>query len=275
MAVTHTGASIDAFCEQFQTMTVTYDDHVLSIVMGREETPPMDYNMFTELGDLFDGVSQRDEVRVLVLSGIGRRFSVGGNVRRMAAGNDGDEWLSRGSAVSSVARMYRMMMAVDQPIIASVNGDAVGAGATIALHSDIILAADTARLGDPHVLRGLVASAGSYIWPLQMSLTIAKEYLLTGDLMPIAEAHRLGIVNHVYTAEELPERTRELAHRLAATAPHAVRWTKRLLNQPLVRQLTSGLDSGVAHEIITFKTEDHREGAQAFLERRPPRFTGR
>jgi enoyl-CoA hydratase len=237
----------------------------------------MSAEVFRELGDLFDLISMDDEVRAVVLTGEGTRFSTGGNVRGMAERVDSQhpDLLSRTSATALLTRMYRHMLAVDQPVIASVNGDAVGAGTTIALHCDIVLAADRARLGDPHVARGLVASAGAYIWPLVTGFNAAKEYLLTGDLMTAEEAHRLGLVNHVYPAEALREETRRLADRLAAGAPQAIRMTKRLLNRLAVRQLTDILDSGIAHELLTFQTEDHREGVASFLEKRSPRFQGR
>jgi enoyl-CoA hydratase len=264
----------DVFCQSFETLTVELTDGVLWVGLGRdEEITPMGGGMFADLGDLFDAVTLRDDVRVLVLRGVGRTFAVGGNVKQMA--RRGTNHLSRTSAIAYVARMYRHLLAVDQPVIASVNGDAVGAGATLALHCDMILAAEHARFGDPHVLRGLVASVGPYVWPTQVGLNIAKEYLLTGDLLTATEAHRLGMVNHVHPIEDLPDATARFAARFSVAAPHAVRWTKRLLNQDLNRRMVDLLHSGVAHEILTFGTEDHAEGARAFLERRPPTFEGR
>jgi enoyl-CoA hydratase len=263
------------------SVSAVIEDSVLWITMGKEESRhAMFQEVFRDLGDIFDRTSLDDDVRVVVLTGEGRRFSTGGNVRGMAerageAGRTQSDILSRSSSTELLARMYRNMLRVDQPIIASVNGDAVGAGTTIALHCDIILAAESARFGDPHVRRGLVASAGAYIWPLVTGLNIAKEYLLTGDLMSATEAHRLGLVNHVYDDAILRAETSALAGRIAAGAPHAVRWTKRLLNRLAIRQLDEILDDGIAHELLTFGTEDHREGVASFLEKRPARFQGR
>jgi enoyl-CoA hydratase len=186
-----------------------------------------------------------------------------------------EDRLAPDSSVRWLSRMYRNMLSMDQPVIACVNGDAVGAGCTLALHCDIVLASREARLGDPHVLRGLVASAGPYVWTTLTSLNIAKEYLLTGDLMPAEEAWRVGLVNHVYEPDELDAAARALAAKLAAGAPRAVQWTKRVLNRMAMRQHVDLLGDGIAHELLTFATEDHAEGAQAFLERRPPTFRGR
>jgi enoyl-CoA hydratase len=281
MSATHAGdgtSELRRLLPRLTAVEASFEGTVLWVVLGAERSRhAMSKDVFHELGDLFDLISMDDEVRVVVLTGEGRRFSTGGNVQGMAerAENQHPDLLSRSSATALLTRMYRNMLSIDQPVIASVNGDAVGAGTTIALHCDIILAADRARMGDPHVARGLVASAGAYIWPLVTGLNIAKEYLLTGDLMSADEAYRLGLVNHVYPAASLREETRQLAQRLAEGAPQAIRMTKRLLNRQAVRQLNEILDSGIAHELLTFGTEDHREGVASFLEKRSPRFQGR
>jgi enoyl-CoA hydratase len=106
------------------------------------------------------------------------------------------------------------------------------------------------------------------------SLNVAKEYLLTGDLLPASEAFRLGLVNHVYPADQLEEQTQALARRLASGAPLAVQWTKRLLNRVANRQFVDMLGEGIAHEMLTFNTLDHAEGVESFLGRRPPVFRG-
>jgi enoyl-CoA hydratase len=261
-------------------MSISSDlvNSVLWVRMGDERSKhAMVQQVFQDLGDLFDAVALDDEVRVVVLTGAGRRFSTGGSLTGMAeraARQDGID-LSHRSSVLLLSRMYRNLLGVDQPIIAAVNGDAVGAGTTLALHCDIVVAAESARFGDPHVQRGLVASAGAYVWPLLTSLNVAKEYLLTGDLMSASEAHRLGLVNHVYPDEEILAQAEALASRLAAGAPHAIRWTKRLLNRPAIRQWNELLGDGIAHEMLSFATADHREGVSAFLEKRPARFEGR
>jgi enoyl-CoA hydratase len=262
--------------ESARTLNVGWVGSVLTVAMGVETVGESLTSLaFQELGDLFDAVSLDDEVHAVVLTGAGKRFSTGGNVRAMAdRAETGERQLSRSSAIAFVGRMYRNLLAVDQPIIACVNGDAIGAGATLALHCDIVVAAEGARLGDPHVKRGLVASAGPYVWSQMASLNVAKEYLLLGDAMDVSEGYRLGLINHVYPPDELWDRAMDLAERLAALPPHAVRWTKRLLNRPLVERMVETLDQGVGYELVTFGTEDHKEGVAAFLERRTPVFRG-
>ena len=272
--------TLQQVCDEATTLRGNLDgDGILWVTMGGPETVgSMVRDAFAELGDIFDVTSMTDDVRVVVLRGGGKRFSTGGDVRRMAEQAETgavEDRLSAGSSVQWLTRMYRNMLSVNQPIIASLNGDAVGAGCTLALHCDIVLASRTARLGDPHVVRGLVASAGPYIWTLMTSLNIAKEYLLTGDLLSAEEAWRIGMVNHVYDPDELPKATEEMAIKLAKGAPKAVQWTKRVLNRMAMRQHVDLLEDGIAHELLSFSTDDHAEGANAFLERRPPVFRGR
>jgi enoyl-CoA hydratase len=270
--------SLTEVLERSTTLSASLDDGVLWTHIGRDtDEGAMVRDAFRELGNLFDAVSTCDDVRVLVLTGAGRHFSTGGNVRAMddrVRGEDEVATHSLGSAINYLKRMYRNLLAVDQPVVASVNGHAVGAGTTLALHCDIVLASVEAKFGDPHVRRGLVASAGPGIWTQMTSLNVAKEYLLTGDLLTAEEAHRIGLVNHVYPADQLEAESRALAGRLAAGPPLAVQWTKRLLNRAADRQHVDLLQNGIAHELLTFATEDHAEGVRSFLEHRPPVFRG-
>ena len=121
------------------------------------------------------------------------------------------------TSLPEAKRIIFRMLECDKPVIARVNGHAVGLGATVALMCDIIIAADTAKIGDPHVNAGLVAGdGGALIWPQLIGFARAKEYLFTGDLMTAAEAHRIGLINHVVPAEELDAKVYGLARRLAA-----------------------------------------------------------
>jgi enoyl-CoA hydratase len=136
------------------------------------------------------------------------------------------------------------MLECDKPVIARVNGHAVGLGATVALMCDIIIAADTARIGDPHVNAGLVAGdGGALIWPQLIGFARAKEYLFTGDLMTAAEAHRIGLINHV-------------------------------INIPLRQIAHSTMDLSLSLETQSNQSQDHQEAVSAFAAKRRPNFTG-
>jgi enoyl-CoA hydratase len=173
-------------------------------------------------------------------------------------------------------RLPHAMLAVKQPIICAVTGHAVGIGATIALFCDIVLMAEHAKMGDPHVKVGLVAGdGGAVIWPLLVGLNRAKELLLTGDLVSAPEAYRLGLANRVLPAGELMPAARELAQRLARGPALAIQWTKLAINRVLRQATENVLDASLALEGITIASRDHAEGIAAFLEKRPPQFEGR
>jgi len=153
---------------------------------------------------------------------------------------------------------------------------AVGLGATVALMCDIIIAADTAKIGDPHVNAGLVAGdGGALIWPQLIGFARAKEYLFTGDLMTAAEAHRIGLINHVVPPSELDENVYGLAHRLAAGAIKSIRWTKQVINIPLRQIAHATMDLSLSLETQSNLSKDHQEAVSAFAAKRRPNFTGK
>jgi enoyl-CoA hydratase/carnithine racemase len=168
------------------------------------------------------------------------------------------------------------ILAVEQPIIAALNGDAIGMGATVALLCDIVIASEEARIGDPHVRMGLVAGDGAAaIWPLLVGVNKAKEMLMMGDLISAQEAERLGLVNRVVPHQEVMSTAMEIATHLAQGAAKAIRWTKLCVNKRLKEDVNLVLDTSLALEWLTVATEDHHEALQSFLDKRPPRFKGR
>jgi enoyl-CoA hydratase len=168
------------------------------------------------------------------------------------------------------------MLDVEQPIVAAVQGYAMGLGATLALFCDIVLAADDAVFADTHVNIGLVAGdGGTVIWPLLTSFAAAKYYLLTGDRISGIEAERIGLIHRAVPADQLLDEARGLADRLAARAPLALRGTKRAINLQLRERTQLLLDPAMIAEGMTFLSEDHQEASTAFVEKRPPVFQGR
>jgi len=231
--------------------------------------------MHDEIAPLFQRIATDRDVRVVVLTGAGdKAFCVGadygGMQQNLAAGGypDGHPDLMLGSAA-----VVRAQLAIPQPLISMINGDALGLGATIALFCDITMMAEEARIGDPHVRAGLVAGdGGTVLWPLLLGLNRGKEYLITGDLMTATEALRFGLVNHVYPRAELEAAVTELAERVAAGPAVAIQFNKRLANADLVDRVNRVLDASLAMEAVTFATADHREAVTAFLEKRQPQF---
>jgi enoyl-CoA hydratase len=221
----------------------------------------------------FAALRRERDARAVLLTGRGRAFSAGGDFA----------WFPE---LQEPARMEALrldakqliwdLVDVEIPIVAALNGPAMGLGASIALLCDVILMADTATIGDPHVKVGIVAGdGGAAIWPLLVGPARAKQYLLTGDPLSAVEAERIGLVNRVVPAADLQREALALATRLAAGAPLAVRYTKLAVNKLVKDALNVAFDTSTALELVTFRSEDHQEALAALRDKRPPNFKGR
>jgi len=248
---------------------------VLRIVIAHPDRPQnrVDGLLHGELARLFRELKREDEARALVLTGEGPAFSAGGDFAWFPTLDD----LAKLEHLRRDAKqMIWDLLDVELPLVAAVNGPAVGLGASLALLCDVIFLAEGASLADPHVRVGLAAGdGGTAIWPLLLGPARAKQYLLTGDPVPAREAERLGLVNFVVPAERLESESLAFAERLAAGAPLALRYTKQALNQTLKQALLGAFDVATALEIVTFRSDDHREALAALAERRAPSFRGR
>ncbi len=251
------------------------DNGVLWVAFNRPDrhnaiTP----EMHAEIAPLFRRIGADRRVSVVVLTGAGDKAfcagaDFGGMQENLDAGyEDGFPDLMIGSA-----DVVRSQLAIPQPVVAAVNGDAIGLGATMALFCDIVFIAEEARIADPHVKAGLVAGdGGAILWPLLLGPHRGKEFLFTGDLMSAEEAHQLGLANHVCPRAELTSAVDAMAQRLASSPRSAIQFNKRLANADLVDRVNRLLDASLAMEAITFGTADHREAVSSFLDRRAPIF---
>jgi enoyl-CoA hydratase len=226
-----------------------------------------------EFTRVFRELKQEDEARAIVLTGSGRAFSAGGSF----------DWFPTLEDLADLEQLRRDakqmiwdLLEVEIPIVAAVNGPAIGLGASLALLCDTIFMADTASIADPHVRLGIVAGdGGAVIWPLILGPARAKQYLLTGDPVNAVEAERIGLVNAVVPAGDLDERALAFASKLAKGAPLAIRYTKQAVNKLVKDALNVAFDTSTALEIVTFQSDDHKEALAAIREKRPPRFRGR
>lgn len=233
--------------------------------------------MHAELEQVWRDLGNDREVNVIVFTGAGKSFSAGGDIKRMAARFGTEEgWDYSLHIPKATHRLFEGMLEVQQPIIAAVNGDAVGLGATLALFADVAIIADSAKFGDSHVKVGLVAGdGGAVVWPLLVGPARAKEFLMRGRLVNGTEAQALGLVNHAVPAAEVMDAAMKMAEELNALPPLAVRWTKLSVNKWIKHQLNLILDASIAYEMLSINSRDHHEAAKAFIEKRPPVYKGR
>ncbi len=254
------------------TIRTELDDGVLVATLNRpERRNALDTVMHSELPFLYQNLAADDEVLVMVLTGAGKYFTVGADFSVM---NENESYPDGhpGLLIEAVATA-RNILAVRQPMIAAVNGDAIGIGATLALFCDIVYMADHARIGDPHVRAGMVCGdGGAVLWPMLMGANRAKEYLMTGDLVTAQDADRLGLTNHVVPLESLMDEAMAMARRLAAGPQIAIRFNKRLVNKDLEARVVQLYDLAAALEALSIETTDHREAVASFLERRDAQF---
>lgn len=259
----------------YQELGIRNNDGVLTVTMKRpEKMNAVGERMHEELARIFADAALDPEVDVVVLTGEGRAFSAGGDIEWMQKMIDVEGAFEKTAAEGK--RIVFSMLDCEKPIIAKVNGHAAGLGATLALFCDVIFAADTARIGDPHVSVGFVAGdGGAVIWPQLVGYARAKEFLMTGELIPAQRAAEIGLINYAVPRDELDARVDEFVGRLQKGAKKAIQWSKVAVNIGLKQLAHSIMDASLSMEALSNKTADHQEAVNAFREKREPIFQGR
>lgn len=261
---------------QYQTLRFDRAGRVLTITINLpEKLNVVTHQLHEELAKVFDDATDDQESDVIVLTGAGTVFCAGGDLTWLH-----DE-LQSGIAPyppvqRTMKRIVQSLLDCPKPVIARVNGDAMGFGSSIALLCDIVIAVDTARFADPHVKVGLSAGdGGALIWPQLIGYAKAKHYLLTGEALTAVEAERLGLITFAIPASEFDEYVAKYAERLARGAQTAIRYTKITANIALRQLVPAMFEASAALEALSKHTEDYREGITAFVEKRRPNFNGR
>ena len=260
--------------ERYETLLIQREGRKLTIVMNRPDAlNAADALLHEELAHVFYDVAADPDSDVIVLTGAGRAFSAGGDIPWMQDAIDTPEMFER--TAREAKRIVFSMLDLEKPLIAKVNGHATGLGATLALFCDVVFANAAAKIGDPHVSIGFVAGdGGPAIWPQLIGFARAKEYLMTGELLPATKAAEIGLINYALLAEELDGAVDAFAERLLKGATKAIRWSKTVTNIELKRIVHQVMDASVAYEALSNRTADHQEAVAAFRAKRTPTFTG-
>lgn len=248
------------------------DDGVLVVTLNRPERGnAANFEMYQELGSIMRPLrAPVDDIGAVVITGAGKMFCAGGDMEMIQTFEDPAVSLQ---VMEEGAHFAKDLLSVRCPVVAAVNGHAMGFGASLALFCDVVIMAEGARFADPHVKAGIVAGdGGALMWPLLVGPNRAKEYLMTGDPLDGPTAYQLGLVNHIVPADEVLPKALELAKRLATGPRHAIAWTKQAVNLPILQQALATMTLGNAQEARAMAGADMVEGTTAFLEKRAPKW---
>lgn len=232
----------------------------------------LDGEVLEELKLIIDKVEMEKDLRVLIITGTGRSFVAGADIRAQSVFDleQARDWGRRGSSI------FRRIEKLEIPTIAAVNGFALGGGCELAMSCDIIIASEKAKFGQPEVSLGIPPGfSGTQRLPRRVGIGKAKELILTGNMISASEAEKIGLANKVVAPEAFMDEVFEMAAKIAGNAPIAVKYSKACIN----RGMQTDIDSGIAMEnelfAMAFATEDQTEGMAAFLEKRPAKFNGK
>lgn len=251
-------------------------NHIALITLNRPEAKnAFSPEMIRLWREYLDEAKEDDNVRVIVVTGRGDTFCSGGDIRDMAEGRL-KSWDMKKFLWDGVHRIVLTLEDIDKPVIAAINGAAMGAGMDMAIMCDLRICSDKARLAESYIMMGLVpGDGGAYFLPKLVGVSKALELLFTGELISPEEALKLGIVNRVVPHDRLMSETFRLAEKIAEKPPLAVRMMKRAVYQGQTSTLRAHLDYISSQLSLLSETEDHIEAAKSFLEKRKPVFKGK
>ena len=259
---------------QFETIIYEKKDNVAWITLNRpEKYNAQNQTLRSEVVAALDDAKDDDEVRVIVLTGAGdKAFSAGADISNFV------DWttISVITTNKGAKRPYNFIREIPKPVIAMVNGMALGGGCELAMSCDIIIASDNARFGQPEISVGVIpGGTGTQILPRLVGEKKAREMIFTGDPISAEEALRIGLVNKVVPPDKLRETVDELIKKLKSKSPAILKFAKLAVNKSLDTPLSIGIECEADLFAMCFGTHDQKEGAKAFLEKRPPNYTGK
>jgi enoyl-CoA hydratase len=257
----------------YKYIHLNQDGPIATIEIDRQDAlNALNGDVFADLSDVLDVVSRESSLRALIITGAGRAFVAGADIAGMSV-LDAAEGRTWGQLGASICRRIEKL---EIPVIAAVNGFALGGGCELALSCDVIIASEKAKFGQPEVTLGIIPGfSGTQRLPRRIGIGKAKELIYTGDIISAEEAERIGLVDKLVPPDALMDEAKALAEKIAARAPIAVKYAKAAIN----RGLQVDIDSGIAMEneffALCFATEDQKNGMKAFLAKEQVEFAGK
>ena len=253
--------------------------HIVTLTMNEPErrNPLTGNTAVPEFLAAIDRIHNDPGVRAVILTGAGSAFSSGGDVRNMQRQSTGavSGMQIRHEYRTGIQRLPLALFNLEVPVIAAVNGAAVGAGLDLACMCDIRIASENAKFAESFVKLGIIpGDGGAWLLTRLIGMSRAAEMVFTGDTINAQQAEQWGLVSRVVPPDQLLPAAREMAGRMAANPGHAVRLAKRLLREAMHTRLDTMLEMAAAFQALAHQTDDHREAVSAFLEKRPPVFRG-
>lgn len=254
------------------------DGPVVTLTMNEPEkrNPLTGNRAIPDLLAAIDRIHNDRSVRCVILTGNGPSFSAGGDIREMKrqASDEVSEMDIRQEYRTGIQRLTLNLFNLEVPLIAAINGHAIGAGLDLACMCDIRIASDKAKMAASFIKVGIIpGDGGAWLLPRIVGMSRAAELVLTGDMIDAQQALSYGLVSRVVAADELLRTARDLAGRITQHASHGVRLTKRLLREGLRSPLETVLELSAVYQAVCHKTPDHTEAVEAFLEKRTPNFS--
>jgi len=255
------------------------DEHVVTLTMNEPErrNPLTGNSAVADFLSAIERIQADRSVRAIILTGAGSAFCSGGDIKTMQAQSTGerDGLQVREDYRTGIQRLPLALFNLEVPVIAAVNGPAIGAGLDLSCMCDIRIASDQARFAESFVKLGIIpGDGGAWLLPRIIGLSRAAELAFTGQIINAEQALQWNLVSRVVPHAELMATAREVAARITANPPHAVRMTKRLMREALHTRLDTSLELAASFQALSHQTADHREAVAAFLEKRTPVFKG-
>ncbi len=266
---------MEAKMSDYETIIYEVKDHVAKLTLNRpDKLNAMTGTTFQEITDALDKADKDNDVRVLVITGNGRAFCAGVDLK--FAAKELTDLKSQTDFLTVGKELLVKIESLSIPVIAAINGLALAGGFEILLACDLAVAVEDAMIGDQHMKVGMFGAGGTpYRLPLVVGLRKAKELLLTGKWVSGKEAEKIGLVNKAVPADEFEKAVDEMAAELADKSPTAMRLTKLYINKSIMADADIRLESAMLSAIVNDTSEDHDIALKAFAEKKKPEFTGR